>query len=70
MNTANLKHMLVSTVKAAARAAAVGAAVAFLTVIANATPAISTEFHLSPAATGQIVGIILLVRSALESKGV
>ncbi len=70
MNTANLKHMVVSTLKAAARAAAAGAAIAVLTVLANAVPAFGAEFHLNPAATGQIVGIIVLLRAALEAKGV
>jgi hypothetical protein len=56
-------------VVACAKAAAVGAAVAALTVVINAAPALGAEFSLSPAATGQVVAIAILARDAIKTKG-
>lgn len=55
--------------KAVLRAAVVGGAVAGLTAVANVVPTLAADFHLDPAATGQIVAVVLMARDALKVKG-
>lgn len=56
-------------VVAVARAAAVGAGVAALTVVAAEVPEAAEYFDLDPAATGQVTALVLLARDFLKSKG-